>query len=331
MFAENQALHPSLLRYLPGHVSKRQKRTCTGKTNKSAYDNAHVLNVQTQVAQQLTLPDKITQTLLPSRTVTRVALLPNHETQMGSIENIQNYFPNTCYLSDGQINTMAKEKNNRAHIDEGIATMSLIASNTKGKDHAYNGETFFLGYRHIGGAGQLEYNNPADPHARTPVISHWKTRHHFRPEVWHSGSLQNLSVAAKDTQLPTNSTSPKSTAHLEEGKPDDAALERKSHKKVDSPTTIHQQTEEVVGHASKNPMNWINNYVPPDMYDVPLPKLRFGRTDYRSTFHNTQALPTSTMYINEKERFCTTNNVPLYTPSILSLKKKGRRQYKKQQ
>ncbi|KAF8280780.1 hypothetical protein TcBrA4_0093790 [Trypanosoma cruzi] len=319
-----QALHPSLQRYLPGHLPKRQRRLYTGKTNSKKFQVAHLADVETEVAQRLPLPGRLAQSLLFSPTVTR-AVVVDETTDLVGIGDSFGTHPRNDNTSIPWASVSGK-KDSKAVQNRETAT-SLLAVKATGTEQRFNKETFYFGCPTLGGAGQLEYNDPSDPHGRNHTVSAWNTRHHFLPAIWFSRATQHPAVADAMIQgsnpLTTNMKSEgphKNTNGYE------APIKELNEKK--QLTSVEAQPHVPTGSTPlPNSHTWPDTYNPPNLYDVPPPKLRYQLTDYHSTFHHTKGEPNSFMYISEKERFRSTKEMPLSTPTNTEIYTYGRRRY----
>ncbi|ORC87944.1 uncharacterized protein TM35_000191880 [Trypanosoma theileri] len=305
-------VHSSLQRYLPGHLSKRDRRICTGETNRKNFETTHLSVLQKEVAHKLTLPSRLNRLMVSSQTVTRATL----DEKRISFQSLGGDTANTSESGSTErirkgIGTKSGEKENRLRCDA-VTVDSLIASNKTGKEHGFVAEAFYFGNECVGGAGQLEYNEPRDPECHNPAVSAWKTREHFDRSVWLSRTL-GLSDPAQNVHKSTNSLAPLRSP-----------VQKTSHNE-DSGKSIATNKENTITGKSSLPSNevkttlsdWTRNYTPPNLYDVPPPKLRFELTDYHSTFNVVQADPKTTMYVEEKDRFQSVQHVPLPTPTTI--------------
>ncbi|RNE95572.1 hypothetical protein TraAM80_10177 [Trypanosoma rangeli] len=317
-----QSVHPSLQRYLPGHLPKRQRRLHVGKTNGKEFEDAHVADVENEVVPHLKLPNRLVQSLLLSPTVTRTAAICGNETRLGTSIGYQD---NSQSSRISEQVSLKHRRNDAAQMEE--TSRSLLASNTAGRNHYFTEETFYIGYPNLGGAGQLLYNDPSDPHSCNPTVSARNTRKHHSPELWFAKATQHPTGATPQTQL-----SRLLTASAKNDIPQNNTLDGKTPAKYSDSeaqllsTNIKPGAQN--GYCTKKISDgWPQNYTPPDVYDVPPPKLRYELTDYHTTFHHTNGLPNSIMYISEKERLQSIQHIPLPTPTNIALCKPGRRRY----
>ncbi|EKF39667.1 hypothetical protein MOQ_000101 [Trypanosoma cruzi marinkellei] len=324
MNVNTQAVHPSLQRYLPGHLPKRQRRLCTGKTNSNKFQFAHLADVETEVAQRLTLPSRLAQSLLSSPTVTRAVVVDKTIDQIG-IGDFFGIHPknDSNSISRASVND---NKNSKTVQSRETAT-SLLALKATGKEQRFNEETFYFGCPTMGGAGQLEYNDPSDRHGRNYIVSAWNTRHHFSRDIWFSRATQHPAVTDPMIQgsnpLTTNMNS--EGIHKNTNGYETPIQELKEKKQL---TSVEAQPYVQTGCTPlSNSHTWPDTYNPPNVYNVPPPKLRYQLTDYHPTFHHTKGEPNSFMYISEKERFQSTKAIPLPTPTNITLYTYGRRRY----
>ncbi|KAH9600509.1 hypothetical protein LSM04_003704 [Trypanosoma melophagium] len=328
MAATSSTVHSSLQRYLPGHLSKRDRRTCTGETNRKNFETAHLSVLQREVAHKLTLPSRLNQLMVPSLTVTRAALGDKKMSFMSLSADTGNATGSfSTERSRKKMGSRNGDNENRLRCDA-VTVDSLIASNKTGKEHGFVAEAFYFGNESVGGAGQLEYNEPRDPGCYNPVVSAWKTREHFDPSVWLSRTLApQLTEAIQNVGRSRNAIAPlrspehKSSRQEDSGKPN-SEMEKTSRSKEYTRTENNNLPTKGVKTTVSD---WTANYTPPNFYDVPPPKLRFELTDYHSTFNVVQPDQRSIMYLEEKERFQSIQHVPLTTPTTAEQKPERRR------
>lgn len=101
-----------------------------------------------------------------------------------------------------------------------------------------------------------------------------------------------------------------------------------------APSAVAGEREAASSHLARLPRkdlkekdSWAVHFKPPlkALYDVPPCLGRCGRTDYHATFDQVQAAPNSALYAGSEERFTTTKQVPLCTPSDWQCHRRGRK------
>ncbi|KEG12302.1 hypothetical protein DQ04_01821070 [Trypanosoma grayi] len=320
-------VHPGFQRYLPGHLPKQQRRLCVGRTNRKTHEADQITIIQNEVAQQLNLPNRLAQSVVPSLTVTRAAVDSRKIAPLDFIEETGKISRKSGAIASEGSSSGASGKKNRA--EEFTTVQSLIASNATGKEHGFTQETFYFGTRTLGGAGQMEYNNPRDHHSHNHTVSMWNTRKHFDPEVWLEKAVQHPSTSPRKVH--------NKTPRAENSRDSEIGNEQIAHCSSNTSSTCLVTPAQpnrnapsqypVTSQKSTVTTPWITEYVPPNCYDVPPPKLRFELTDYHSTFHHTEAHRASALYPNAEEQYSSTQKVPLATPTGSTLNTPGRRRY----
>ncbi|RNF00789.1 uncharacterized protein Tco025E_08734 [Trypanosoma conorhini] len=318
-----QSVHPSLQRYLPGHLPKRQRRLYTGKNNRKEFEVAHLDDVESEVAQHLTLPSRLAQSLLPSPTVTRAAVIVAGETRLGANNGCRDSPWNS--RTSEQVPLRSRRHDGAAQVRE--TAMTLLASNTAGTEQYFTEETFYFGGPNLGGAGQVEYNDPSEPHSRNAVVSAWNARAHFSPSLWFARATQHPPDAAPQTQVSRSFSAHATNGSQRKGTTDAKSAARGRDAETQLPCTEIQPNASTGCPTEKTSCAWPYSYAAPDLYAVPPPKLRFELTDYHATFHHTSGVPNSSMYISENDRLQSIQKVPLPTPTNIALYTPARRRY----
>nr|CCC91403.1 conserved hypothetical protein [Trypanosoma congolense IL3000] len=313
-------IHPGLHRYLPGQLSKAEKRITTGKTNQKAHKSAYIDILKTEVAPFLPFTECIRQTLLPSVTVRRAAdtcNAVNNDTKREQRYESTNETPKAKGERGNIIPYSSK------HNETDAVIMSLIHQNNAGRKGNISKEAFYFGNQNIGGAGQLEYSHPAEENNNNSTVSNWRARHHNNPEIWLERAQQHPPPKGKQQeeiqpQLQQQNTGITSTAHR---RATEKLNQREENKEKTNKNVVEQQI-----HPTKNEIWYDSNKY--DQYDkVPKPKLRFELTKYPNTFTITQPDKNTPQYIDEEKRFVTTNGTQTINKEEQSRKK--RKQNKK--
>nr|CCC48931.1 conserved hypothetical protein [Trypanosoma vivax Y486] len=304
-------VHPSLQRYLPGQFPKPQRRQCTGQTNRKAHDAMQEAVIRGEVVPNLTTRDRVNHSTLPSITIMRATSNETAQSARTKRSDSTAYAEQFCQMIEQQEKGRSRDTR-KLQVVEDTMVKTLIKTNNRGKWHGMSQENYFIGNEKIGGAGQLEYDDPKQKFNNNYNISAWRNYQFHQDEKWHN-SFQKEEQKKDGDNKQTEVTSHRSSNLFsqEHIRNQEQATGKKDEKRDERQLETLETTK--ISKMQKGVVNY-KQQIEKELYQVPPPKLRLELNDYHSTFGLTQQKPEEPMYISEQDRLTIHRRKQLNTP-----------------